>query len=667
MEAVGADPQTKAAIKVRGLADDMGGAGALQQKLDDLGPDAMKVDVLGERGRSVARSAANIEPSARETLESALFGRKATQNQRVVSDIEQASGLAAGSRETVDTLKRKAYEEIAPEINRAYTQAREAGYDLPLSAIDDILTTPMGKQARLDALKAVQNRYYKEVPRGPALAPGAPPAPKDKSSSSANRMVRELGPKLGPRPRKPSDLLDFVKDKGGLRDFKGELRSLDAKTVRGLVRENGISLDQARELAAREGFLDYKFGNADRAVAESTVGDFLDAIDNNLRGNPVFSTSDGWAADAWLGYKDGQASRASIYETAKRIAEESGGKPINDDVFRDAIEGVLQKGEGPAEALQRAQYADFAKFGSQPQEVPAGIFEKNLRNYSNLSLLDEMKRSLDDVAGAANRGGRPNEASQASGMAKDLRTRVDSLLNDDVYATARGLRQKAYKADEAFDLGADLGRGRVAMDLPGKARKVDPEFKPNVAKAYATTKAETLLNRGATEGALNELSTPLGREAMDAALGPNASSVVKALEREKTFNRTTRAVAGNSTTARQLAEMGASAGGGAATAAALGYDASTGGLAGILAALTKKGVPAMSKKLSTDAQRKAAPLIAQMLVERGVPPQVAAKAPGVLERLTKAGGNEKLMKALLMLVSPQAQKANPLAGTTTAR
>ena len=97
---------------------------------------------------------------------------------------------------------------------------------------------------------------------------------------------------------------------------------------------------------------------------------------------------------------------------------------------------------------------------------------------------------------------------------------------------------------------------------------------------------------------------------------------------------------------------------------ALSGDPLTGGVAGILGALARKGGPALARKISTDAQRKAAPLIAEMLTKQGITlSQTAPKSAGTLERLAGAGTSgkdrEKLMKALLMLLTPEAQKNIP--------
>ncbi len=95
----------------------------------------------------------------------------------------------------------------------------------------------------------------------------------------------------------------------------------------------------------------------------------------------------------------------------------------------------------------------------------------------------------------------------------------------------------------------------------------------------------------------------------------------------------------------------------AASAAAMGYDMTTGGIAGLMAALMRKGGPALAKKMSTDAQRKAAPIIAEMLTSRGMPAGVKTPGPAFLERLSGAD-KAKAEKLLLMLLREPAQNTN---------
>ena len=443
--AVGASPETRAAMKIGGLIDDQFGPNNSMSALKavhDLGPDASIADVLGEPGRSVARSAANVSPEARETLEGFTQGRKSGQNQRIASDIETASGLPIGNRKTVDVLKKEANDAVRPHINRAYQAARKAGEDVPLDFFKDVLDSDAGGKAFQQAFKNVSDR----------MATG--------------------------------------KDVGG-----------------------------------------------------------------------------------------------------------------------------------------------------------------------NLAVIDETKRILDGWAKQGYRNSDPM-ASVYDDMAKHLRFQMDAMLNGGEYSAARALRKAAYKKDEAFDLGSELAQGRVPLDAASRARKVGASNEEALAKGYGAQKVENILNKNATEGALNEFTTPMGREAMVAALKGKSGVVEKGVGREKTFERLNKALVGNSTTARQLAEIGGSALSGAGAAAAFGYDATTGGIAGALASLGRRGVPALSKKLATDMQRKTAPIIAQLLTGKNLPPGIKVPSPTMLERLSKAD-KDKLLKALLLGMSPENQKTSP--------
>lgn len=431
-DALNASPEVRTAVNIRNLANDAGGISSVAQRLDELGPDAMLVDVLGEQGRALGRNISNISPEARETLEAGLLGRKAGQNLRVVSDMERLAGLPQGSTKTVDDLIDASNSGFKPGIDRAYTAARQAGKDLPLEFFEDVLGTPQGKAAFAQARASVVARA-------------------------------------------------------------------------------------------------------------------------RLRGTP-------------------------------------------DDV-------------------------------------------------SNLAIVDEMKKIFDSKAKVAFREGNDAAGGLWSDFARNLRTRADVIMDsmeNPIYAEARGLARKSRQAEEAIRLGEALGGSRVARNLPEKVSAVDLGNRQRVAQGYVAKKADSFLNRGSTEAALNELSTPTARAAADAALGPGA--IQKTLEREKVFNQAAKALTGNSTTARQLVEMGL--GTGVATTLLTG-DPWAGGFAGLLGAAARKGAPMIAQKLTTDAQKRAAPLLAEALIGRNLPAIIRNMPPGVLERLSKAD-RDKLTKALLL-------------------
>lgn len=94
-------------------------------------------------------------------------------------------------------------------------------------------------------------------------------------------------PKLG-----PLSLMQFIASKGGLRDEAGELkaRDLDKKFLLGfgkLVRPNGLSFDDARELAEEAGYI-----RSSQLNSTSSINDFLDALDTEIRGTKVHAAED---------------------------------------------------------------------------------------------------------------------------------------------------------------------------------------------------------------------------------------------------------------------------------------------------------------------------------------------------------------------------------------
>lgn len=416
-------------------------------ELYGLGPDAALVDALGVQGQALARSAANSSPEARSILTDFSEGRMAGQNDRVLAQMERAAGLPAGSRMSVDDLKEAAYARVAPEIDAAYREAREAGFDIPVDDFQAIFASPMGREELKEAFKAARNR--------------------------------------------------------------------------------------------------------------AAVGDM----------------------------------------------------------------------------------------GAQ----------------SRLGILDQLKRRFDARARTADRAGDNDKANQARQLARAVRERLDALLEgpppsnfmldgsgtqlarSNPYARARQLRQDAYRTEEAFDLGAELGRRRVPIDGPTRARAADERNRQAVAQGYVATQAANLLNNPATPGVVRGFEPRLKREAMRAALGEGAVPVERQLAREKVFGTTHREITGGSTTARQLAEMGVAGTAGAGLGLYNGGDVTSMGLGAMAGVAARKlgGKAVGSLRAANEAA--VAPKVAQFLVANGLPPTqqgalVVMRDPQLRRALARALG-----------------------------
>lgn len=84
--------------------------------------------------------------------------------------------------------------------------------------------------------------------------------------------------------RSGPSLTAWLQAQGGVIDDGGELRGMDAGRQRvGLINSAGMPLDRAREIAAEAGYLSH----------DSTVADFIDLIDQDLRQGNVYSVQEG--------------------------------------------------------------------------------------------------------------------------------------------------------------------------------------------------------------------------------------------------------------------------------------------------------------------------------------------------------------------------------------
>jgi hypothetical protein len=377
--------------------------------------------------------------------------------------------------------------------------------------------------------------------------------------------------------------------------------------------------------------------------------------------------------DAVAARKAGQNSRLAT--DVERASGLPAGNTKNVDALKaDAYEKVRPQINKAYQAAREAGKDVPLELFDNVITTPVGkkAFDQALENVTsraardpsaggNLAVLDETKRLLDGWATQGFRSGDPM-ANVYAETAKSLRGRLDNFLSTGAeYSTARGLRQNAYKADEAFDLGAQLAGNRIPLGLPESVNKVLPNQRRHVARAYGATKVENLLNKASTEGAYNDLLTPQGRKAANAALGTKQGGLLgKALDREKMFNVTNREIVGNSSTARQLME--AAGYGGATTGAGmlLGYDPQTSGFAGLLAAGARKFGPTLTAKLVTENQRAVAPYLARLLTEHGIPPTQSIPIPKLTQFFQRfaTAGDAKMAKTLALFWNNEVQNTS---------
>lgn len=170
----------------------------------------------------------------------------------------------------------------------------------------------------------------------------------------------------------------------------------------------------------------------------------------------------------------------------------------------------------------------------------------------SLQLLDYVKRSLDQ-------SGSP----LAAQFAKTLRDHLDELVPS--YQAARSGAAKYFGKQDALEAGAEFA---TMTSDPREAAKAIAKLTPEEKKLFETGFVSTLVNKiresPDQRSILNRIATsPNARQRIELAIGPKKAREFEARMRiEDLMDRARKAVQGNSTTARQLAEMGLAGGAG---------------------------------------------------------------------------------------------------------
>lgn len=251
-----------------------------------------------------------------------------------------------------------------------------------------------------------------------------------------------------------------------------------------------------------------------------------------------------------------------------------------------------------------------------------------------LEFWDEVKRNLqDEYSRLVDRN--PSQAGHIQGITTRLIAELDRQVPP--YQQARGVSHGIFRANNALDAGANFARPGSGISIEDAARALSPTPQPalggamqrqfpvarnqNAAPAMTNTERELFahgylqskieqMNRTGDRSDLARqlLSNPEERERMAIALGPQMTrDFTTFLEHERMMAGLYRAVSGNSTTARQLAELGLAGG----TAALLTGDMSNppAWAAGILAAYAKQ-------RLGLNIDTRVATQVARQLMSR---------------------------------------------------
>jgi hypothetical protein len=181
--------------------------------------------------------------------------------------------------------------------------------------------------------------------------------------------------------------------------------------------------------------------------------------------------------------------------------------------------------------------------------------------YPNLAFWDATKRELDDAANAAARAGRNGEAGVLGDLARTLREELDRAVPS--YQRARAGAAHFFDAENALEAGQNfVGKNMTAGEARRALAQMTPQERQLFQDGFVSRFIETLNQVGDRRSVLNRIAeSPAAREKLNVALGPQRAAELEAgLRVEGIMDLARNAVQGNSTTARQLAELGLAGG-----------------------------------------------------------------------------------------------------------
>ena len=308
----------------------------------------------------------------------------------------------------------------------------------------DILPLPSNVVASQDEAASISAGLYPTVK-----------APNEAATLESRALLRGDDPLRTLPKRGPADLITFLRTRGGLLDHKGELRSLDLRNegrdldfARGERRfgkllddENGMTLDQAADLAWRSGY----FPDHD---SRPTIAEFLDALDGTNRGvNRAFRVEDMAEVDGFNAARD---QRLAV----ERAQEQ--GAPLADDRGQPVTLGDLEANQPPVSA--------YEEWGDQAPD-----FAGNIR-LSKLDSPQSIKRALvqaEQMTGGfdAARRGRITQAETQS-LADELGMTPDQLLSR--------RKGQAFNAEEALAARQILAKsGNELVNMARRIQRMD--------------------------------------------------------------------------------------------------------------------------------------------------------------------------------------------------
>lgn len=382
-------------------------------------------------------------------------------------------------------------------------------------------------------------------------------------------------------------------------------------------------------------------GDTTRALARSAANTSPEArgvlnrtINDRFEGQAGRIT--GWL-ERTFHYPNAQAQQEALEQTARsvnranynRAYREGQGGIWSPELERlagsDAVVAAMQK--AASNAKDEAIVGGYGAMNPRITFTQDGRIQFNrgpngVPTYPDLQYWDLVRRELGDAARRAGHG--TSEARRLNNFATSLNNELDNLVPS--YQTARRGAAAFFGAENALEAGQNFVMTNVA---PREARQALARMSDTERRlfqdGFVSRFVETLNKVGDRRNVLNQVaSNPQAREKLQIALGPQRANELEAgLRAEGIMDIARGAVQGNSTTARQLVELGLAGG---AYGAGTGFDIMNPNPSALVSAALVWGVARGKGRVNENVARR----VADMLASNN--PQVVLQGARVIAR-----------------------------------
>ncbi len=387
--------------------------------------------------------------------------------------------------------------------------------------------------------------------------------------------ARALGDKLYPvinAMRNPSQEAQRRVGMAITRDIDANPNMIMTAADQQVARQNAIPLINADRGGETTRALARSVANQSpeaRAIIENTASDRFGA--QSQRAAQFVRRMTGGAVDD-LAYqanlaKQARAINAPAYkaafdhQNAKTMFSPRLQELMQSPTFRSAIDDV------PTRSADRGAVQGFKEIGNPFSKNSQGayVLRRNADGTMvspNLRFWDQVKQNLDSEIGKATRAGDKQTASDILGLKKALVDELDATVP--AYKSARQGAAAFFDAEDALDAGKKFAN---TPRLVPEAKQAFSKFTNPEKEAFATGYASELIDKikasGDRTNVINSVfKNQSSRESMELVFGPKRMKEIEAYVRIEDIVDRLRGSMGNSTTARQLMEMGIGAGGG---------------------------------------------------------------------------------------------------------